>query len=71
MNSRVKRATLMFDTLTAVFGATFHKTLSPLSDQGHSEDHMEALCGDQILIRAMEDLKFHYRRFCELLICDV
>jgi hypothetical protein len=63
----VERATLMYDTLTSVYGATFHKTISPLSGQWRTEDHLEALCNDQILMKAMEDLKFHYRRFCELL----
>jgi hypothetical protein len=63
----VKRATLMYDTLTAVYGATFHKATSPLSEQWRTAD-LEALCNDQILMKAMEGLQFHYRRFCELLI---
>jgi hypothetical protein len=58
----------MYDTLTAVYGATFHKTISPLSGQWRTEDHREALCNDPILMGAMESLKFQYIRVCESLV---
>lgn len=55
----------MYDTLTAVYGATFHKTQSPRSSQVSASDYRELLFNDGLLLKSMQSLQFHYMRFCE------
>ncbi|KAH6665564.1 hypothetical protein B0J14DRAFT_660735 [Halenospora varia] len=64
VDPRATRAMLMYDTLTAVYGATFHKTQSPLSTQVSTNDYRELLFNDSSLLQSMQSLQFHYTRFC-------
>jgi hypothetical protein len=53
----------MYDSLTAVYGATFHNTVSPLSLDWRIEDHREVLGDSPDLIGAIQNLRLQYRSF--------
>jgi hypothetical protein len=63
VNPRQERSQLMYDSLTAVYGATFHNTVSPLSLDWRIEDHREALGDSPDLIGAIQNLQLQYKSF--------